>query len=136
MRWHWIFACRLRSLPVLVLPVLLMACSEPEAPGPADTELVQSLMQDPMALARGQALFAGSCANFCHEIDSPAATVNLFDCEWEHGSTDQELFDIITNGIPETRMVAFGGNWPEGDIDLWRLIAYLRHNQANCDDNG
>jgi hypothetical protein len=29
-------------------------------------------------------------------------------------------------------MVGFGSNFPEGEDDLWKLIAYLRVNQQAC----
>ncbi len=91
-------------------------------------------MADPVAVARGRALFEGSCASFCHtqepveEVDS----LFLFDCEWKHGSSDQEIFNVVTIGIAGTRMVGFGSNFPEGDDDLWKLIAYLRYKQQAC----
>ena len=56
----------------------------------------------------------------------------LFDCQWRNGSSDQEIFDIVTNGVTGTRMVGFGSNFPEGDDDLWKVIAYLRSNQQAC----
>jgi hypothetical protein len=56
----------------------------------------------------------------------------LFDCQWNHAHNDQEMFDVITNGVPGTRMVGFGSNFPEGDDDLWKVIAYIRSNQQAC----
>jgi hypothetical protein len=29
-------------------------------------------------------------------------------------------------------MVGFGSNFPEGEDDLWKIIAYLRVNQQPC----
>ena len=39
---------------------------------------------------------------------------------------------MITNGVLGTRMVGFGSNFPEGDNDLWKVIAYIRSNQQAC----
>jgi mono/diheme cytochrome c family protein len=113
----------------------LIACSEqPVEPELADTAEVQAFMADFAALARGQAIFEGSCASFCHtvEIEAELDASFLFDCQWNHGSTDQQLFNTITNGVAGTRMVGFGSNFPEGDDDKWKVIAYLRSNQQAC----
>ena len=48
------------------------------------------------------------------------------------GNSDQEIFATVTTGVPATRMVGFGSNFPEGEDDLWKLIAYLRVNQQAC----
>ncbi len=111
---------------------LLTACGgEPEPP--ADEPTVEAFMADPEAVARGEALFVGTCAGYCHSRqpgDSDA--VFLFDCEWIHGGSDQEIFDTVTVGVPNTRMVGFGSNFPEGDDDLWKIIAFIRTNQQAC----
>ena len=124
-----------RVLIYLVVFSTLIACSEaPVEPELADTEKVQAFMADESALARGQAIFEGSCASFCHTME-PEEELDasfLFDCQWNHGSSDQELFDTVTNGVLGTRMVGFGSNFPEGDDDLWKVIAYLRSNQQAC----
>lgn len=124
-------ASRRRGLLWPLLLALLVACGEDERVSPADSDEVRALLDEPAALARGEALYAGSCAAFCHG-DSEDPILNLFDCEWQHGSSDGEIFEVVTTGIPDTRMVGFGDNWPEGEADLWRIIAFLRHNQAPC----
>jgi hypothetical protein len=49
---------------------------------------------------------------------------DLFDCEWLHGSSDAELFQVISQGVPDTEMLPFGGKLdPEV---LWKIIAFLR----------
>ncbi|PCJ23890.1 MAG: hypothetical protein COA96_10975 [SAR86 cluster bacterium] len=107
------------------------ACSDGEAP--AELTIVEGFMADESAVARGGALFEGSCANFCHTFELVESdALFLFDCQWKNGSTDQELFDIVTVGVPDTRMVGFGSNFPEGDDDLWKIIAFIRSNQQPC----
>ena len=96
-------------------------------------------MADPAAVKRGEALFEGSCSDFCHnrvlvdtqsEIDSltpmEADAAFLFDCEWKHGDRDEDIFRVIQEGVAETRMPSFAGKMPEGDEDIWKLVAYLR----------
>lgn len=113
----------------------LAACSDSPTDGDiAELTAVERFMTDPTALSRGQAIFEGSCASFCHAVDAEAGLDSsfLFDCQWSHASNDQEIFDVVTNGIPGTRMVGFGKNFPEGDDDLWKVIAYLRSKQQAC----
>ncbi|MCI5106392.1 MAG: c-type cytochrome [Pseudomonadales bacterium] len=111
--------------------MLLAACGTEDEALPENPTLADRFRQDPAALERGRALYEGSCAAFCHEVEGDEA-VDLFDCQWRHGSTDEELFSIISNGIPDTRMVGFGENFPEGDQDTWRLVAYINNSQAQC----
>lgn len=114
---------------------MLLGCD-----GPAEeTEptLVQGFMADEDALRRGQAIYAGSCADFCHGLTPELSAINfgddanLFNCFWQYGETDDEIFDTIVSGVPGTRMVGFGSNFPEAD-DPWKIIAYLRVNQSTC----
>lgn len=115
--------------------LLLVMCND-QAGQSVELTGVQAYLQDQESLARGEALFLGSCAGFCHQlVPEPTETTDasyLFDCEWLHGSSDDELFDIISKGIPNTRMVGFGDNFPEGDEDKWKLIAFLRSRQEPC----
>lgn len=131
--------------PVVALTLALLtltACSENNKEAPVELSQVQIFMADPAAVRRGQAIFEGSCANFCHAIHAQSASPEtvefdahyLFDCEWKHGETDQDIFDVVTVGIAETRMVGFGSNFPQGDDDLWKIIAYLRSNQQTCSE--
>lgn len=114
---------------------VLLSCegSVEEAP----PTLVQGFMGDEIALLRGQAIYAGSCADFCHGLTPELAAAdfddaaNLFNCLWQYGETDEEIYATIINGVPGTRMVGFGSNFPEAD-DPWKIIAYLRSNQTSC----
>src|SRR6266516_3442537 len=50
---------------------------------------------------------------------------DLTDEEWNHGSTDGEIFDVIKNGVPpELNM----GPWRDRikDPDLWNVVNFLR----------
>ncbi len=90
--------------------------------------------QDPAAVRRGRLLFTGTCGGYCHSTspgnrDAPY----LFDCTWKHGGSDQEVFISIAEGVPDTRMPAWQGKMPEGDDDLWKLVAYLR-SKRSCNE--
>lgn len=109
---------RILPLAVAAIPLLLTGC---------DKKAGQAAAPDPAVIARGEALFSGTCGAYCHKM-TPGNTdaLFLFDCEWKHGSTDDDIFKVISNGVPGTRMVAFGGAFPEGDKDIRAIIAYLR----------
>ncbi len=124
-----------RILIYFVLPLSLYACGDAQSDVDAQpVTIVEGFMAESAALARGQAIFEGSCASFCHAMEPEEGldAAFLFDCKWRHGSSDQEIFDVVTNGITGTRMVGFGSNFPEGDDDLWKVIAYLRSKQQAC----
>lgn len=127
------FSSGMRVILLILVAVAVPACDEEES-SPVELTDVQAFMQDPTALARGEALFIGSCAGYCHSLTPEETDASyLFDCEWDHGSSDDEIFAVMSNGIPDTRMVGFGDNFPRGDEDKWRIIAYLRANQQPCE---
>lgn len=123
-----------RMLLLLILPVFLLACGAEEAPVADNLTPADAYLNDPVALERGRAIYVGSCANFCHEVESDNDAVDLFDCEWRHGHTAEDLFEIITRGIADTRMVGFGENFPQGEEDTWRLVAYMLANESGCEE--
>ena len=107
----------------------LAACTPGDPPSPAD-----ALRTDSVALTRGERLFTGVCAGYCHGLSpGPRDAPYLFDCTWVHGGRDADLFRTISKGVPETPMIAFGGQLPEGDEDIWRLVAYIKSaSPGNC----
>ena len=112
-----------------LLPFILISCGPAsEPPSKADEYLA-----DAAAVQRGRSIFAGTCAAYCHKLTPGSGdALYLFDCEWKHGGRDQDIFNTISNGVPNTRMIAFGTNFPEGEDDLWKLIAFLKSNRAVC----
>ena len=113
----------------MVLPVILTKCGESEDA----VSLANTYMTDPEAVKRGRLLFVGTCAGYCHKLTPERVdALYLFDCDWKHGSSDQEIFNTVTIGVPNTRMLGFGTNFPEGENDLWKIIAFIRTNSAQC----
>ncbi len=121
---------------LLVAVLLLSACS-----GPQESETDDSGQQ--LAMARGAALYAGSCSEFCHGASPTQAGAgtaalrapdapDLFDCVWLQSQSDRQIEEIIVNGVEGSRMLGYGDNFPEGSRDHARLIAYLR-NTAACE---
>ncbi len=49
---------------------------------------------------------------------------DLTDAQWDHGSTDGDIYNVIKRGVPPTMMAGFDGRVPDNDI--WSLINYLR----------
>ena len=84
--------------------------------------------QDPAAVKRGKSLFIGTCGAYCHSMHDGARgdVPDLFDCAWKNGASDEQIFLIISSGVPGTRMVGYKGVLPDGDTDIWKLVAFLR----------
>lgn len=117
-----------RVTPLLVGLVLSLACSttREQASAPAESPAA-AYLRDPAAVARGRSIFIGTCGAYCHSLQNVERDApSLFDCEWRHGGSDEQVFATISNGVPNTRMPAFNGALPDGDADIWRVIAYLR----------
>ena len=96
-----------------------LACAAPEtAQSPTKSDL--------QALSRGESLFLGSCAGYCHGLpdggrgDAP----NLFDCQWIYGDNDEAIFLVITAGVPGSDMPSFRDLLDEGDRRL--LVDWIR----------
>lgn len=124
---------RLGAVALAAAFAAVLAGREVSAAPPAaeQTDPVPQLLKSPSDVARGKALFMGTCGAYCHRSSQAAGTApstsdapNLFDCDWLHGGSDQQVFHTITHGVSGTRMVAFGGAIP--DQDIWRIVAYLK----------
>ena len=115
---------------VLALAAVALGCHgaapAPEPAAPPESP-AQKYLRDPAAVERGHKIFIGTCGAYCHstqnvERDAPS----LFDCEWKHGGSDQQIHDSIANGVPGSRMPGWEKALPQGDDDVWRVVAYLR----------
>jgi mono/diheme cytochrome c family protein len=112
-------------MPSAVALLTLQSCAGPD---PAT-----GYLEDPEALARGEAVFAGTCSGYCHGINLALNnTPNLFDCAWLHGGSNREIHNTISNGVPGTAMIGFAGRLPEGDDDIWKIVAFLVRERSEC----
>jgi putative heme-binding domain-containing protein len=85
----------------------------------------------PADAEEGEQLFIENCA-ICHGPEGDAVPgVNLARGKFRHASSDEDLGQIIKNGIPGTAMPP--GNFHEHQITA--LIAYLRSMSASPSDN-
>ena len=108
----------MRSALLIALAITVSGC------GP--TSPADAFRADPEAIQRGKSLFVGTCGGYCHTtVAGNREAPYLFDRQWQHGGTDQEIFDTIANGVPGTTMISFKGKLPQGDDDIWRLVAYI-----------
>ena len=49
---------------------------------------------------------------------------DLTDAQWDHGSSDGDIFRVIKRGVPTTMMPGFDGRVP--DAEIWSIVNYLR----------
>jgi len=85
------------------------------------------------SIATGQKLYQTNCRH-CHGAkglgDGPLAPTNpppanLTDAEWNHGSSDGEIFYTIKNGAgPDSEMKPMKTKL--SDTDIWNVVNYIR----------
>lgn len=78
----------------------------------------------------GQAMYHSMCAS-CHGADLGGGGLgpDLLDDEWLHGGERNDLFRVISEGVPDSEMPAFGVSLSEQQID--NIINYIETVQAN-----
>jgi len=107
---------------------------------PSTTSLKNPVAPTPESIAKGKLVFDGNCAA-CHGDRAQGAVKagitisiideqkgrqppDLTDDQWDHGSSDGEIFTVIKRGLPPTMMAGFDGGIP--DQDIWNIVNYLR----------
>ena len=111
----------------------VMVHAPSRAAAPAAKTIKKPVPATAASVTAGAAAFKKYCS-FCHGTEAkgegPLAPKDshppdLTDAVWAHGSTDGEIFTVITNGAgADSKMIAFKGKMP--DQDLWHIINYLR----------
>jgi mono/diheme cytochrome c family protein len=132
-------------LPVRFLPIaafaaagLIFAAHNTHAQNPGGDPEARA-MKNPVAstvasVTAGAALFKKNCA-FCHGAGAKGdgtltpkgmtMPADLTDAKWDRGSTDGEIFAVITKGAgPKFEMKGVGGKMP--DRDVWQIVNFLR----------
>jgi mono/diheme cytochrome c family protein len=109
--------------------------SAPTGAASADDSPARQYDEDPAAQKRGSDLFRAVCTGYCHTTTVGADTdaPYLFDCDWDHGGSDARIFEVLSKGIPDTRMQGFAGKLP--DADLWRIVSWVRM-RSECKEAG
>ena len=90
------------------------------------------------SVAAGRRMFGRFCRS-CHGVradgegmtaPSGSRPANLVDDQWDHGSSDGEIFKVIREGVPpQYDMDAWEGRIT--DDDIWNVINFLRDLAAN-----
>lgn len=123
-------ACR---LALAIAAVACLARLVVAAQGnPAAATLKNPVAATPESVAAGRQVYQRSCAT-CHGTsgaggpgnDLIPAAPSLIDDQWDHGSTDGEIFDSIKNGVPpDFNMVPWKDRLK--DEEIWNVVNYIR----------
>jgi cytochrome c oxidase cbb3-type subunit 3 len=99
---------------------------------PDAAKITNPVAATPDSIAAGQPIYQRNCAP-CHGRsgeggpgnDLIPAAPSLVDDQWDHGSTDGEIFDNTKNGIaPDFNMVPWKDKLK--DEEIWNVVNYLR----------
>ena len=100
----------------------------------------KSVASTPVSVAAGKRAYDANCAA-CHgnlaqgavkagmtisiiEEQKGRQPPDLTDEQWDHGSSDGEIFTVIKRGLPPTMMAGYDGRL--ADPDIWSIVNYLR----------
>ena len=136
----------MRRLTTLLVPAfsiggiaLMSVAAGAQNPGgsPEGKKLKNPVASSAESIAAGKAAFQKNC-RFCHGADAkgngpmaPEGThpANLTDDKWDRGSTDGEIFMVISLGAgPKLDMKGYKSKMTETEI--WNVVNYLRSLQA------
>jgi mono/diheme cytochrome c family protein len=128
---------RRRASSVLIVGVALAwalaASAQNRGGNPEAASVKNPVPSSAKSIAAGQKLYQTNCRH-CHGAkglgDGPLAPTNpspsnLTDAEWNHGSTDGEIFALIKNGAgPDSEMKPMKTKL--SDTDIWNVLNYIR----------
>ncbi len=107
--------------------IVVVAQGNPEA-----AKVKNPVASTPESVTAGKQIFQKTCSP-CHGITAEGGPGNdlippapdLTDDQWDHGSTDGEVFDNIKNGVqPDLNMIPWKDQLK--DPDIWNVVNYLR----------
>jgi mono/diheme cytochrome c family protein len=107
---------------------------------PAAAKIANPVASSPESLSAGKRAYDTNCAA-CHGNMAQGAQKagvvisiiaeqggrqppDLTDDQWDHGSTDGEIFTVIQRGVPPTMMAGWEGRVT--DTEIWSMVNYLR----------
>ncbi len=83
---------------------------------------------DAVQIANGGKIFGGQCAT-CHKADGGGlAGPNLTDKFWKNGGSASAIYNVVTNGVANTAMIAWGGTFNASQIS--DIVAYVHSLQG------
>jgi mono/diheme cytochrome c family protein len=117
----------------LIAAVVVGAQTPPTISPAAAKALKNPVPVTAASIERGQQLFLQHCQR-CHGAEgkgdgrqAPEGShpANLTDDQWDHGSTDGEIFTTIHDGVgPKYDMDSYEGKIT--DTDIWSVVNYVR----------
>ena len=131
--------------PGLAIPLLGAVVLSQGAGRPNAATLQNPVAATPQSLADGKKAYDENCAA-CHgpraEGSVKAGVIisiiqeqggkqppDLTDAQFDHGSTDGEIYTAIRKGVPPTMMAGWEGRI--SDTEIWHIVNYLRALAAN-----
>src|SRR2546422_4874308 len=112
----------LRSVLARALPFSLALAFSVSSDAGQTREIKNPVEGQPKAIERGDYVYKRRCAS-CHGFDARGyRATDLTTGQFPQGTSDAQLYRVITRGIPGTEMP--GGAMD--DDDVWALIAYMR----------
>jgi mono/diheme cytochrome c family protein len=114
--------------------------ASPGITGSAARALTNPIPATPASIAAGRDAYTATCAA-CHgdraqgairakltlsiiEEQNGKQAPDLTDAQWDHGSSDGEIYTVLKKGVPSTMMPGFDG--AVSDQNLWSIVHYLR----------
>jgi len=130
-----------------LLALVLAASAALWSQEPKGAALKNPVASTPESLAVGKKAYDGNCAP-CHGNLGQGAVKagvtlsiiaeqagkqppDLTDDQWDHGSSDGEVYSIIKKGVPPTMMAGWDGRIP--DAEIWSIVNYMRALAAKKD---
>jgi mono/diheme cytochrome c family protein len=122
-------------IAILVLVSAAAAVNAQATPGgnPKAAAVKNPVTPNPNSINKGRQAYMKACRH-CHGPkglgDGPLAPknpspANLTDAEWKYGSTDGEIFAIISNGVGgDSEMKGLRSELTT--TDMWNIVNYLR----------
>ncbi|MGE3405099.1 MAG: cytochrome c [Vicinamibacterales bacterium] len=103
--------------------VLLATGAALAQPNPEAAKIRNPVPVTPESLAAGEAAYAKHCRG-CHARDGAGSLgPSLIDDEWNHGSSDGEMFVVIRDGGGQ-----FMDPWDDrlNEQQIWSVVNYIR----------
>ena len=139
---------RLKYAAILVLVTVTIgggALARQGVQNPEAAKLANPVGSTPESLGVGKRAYDTNCAA-CHGNMAQGAAragiaisiiaeqggkqpPDLTDSQWDHGSTDGEIFTAIKKGVPPSMMAGWEGRL--SDTEIWSVVNYLRAVAAN-----
>jgi mono/diheme cytochrome c family protein len=134
-----VVGARVTTVPTTAANMATPSAS-PNLSSPSAISLKNPVASTPESIAAGKRAYDANCAA-CHgnlaqgavkagitisiiEDQRGKQPPDLTDNQWDHGSSDGEIFAVTKRGLPPSMMAGFDGRIP--DEDIWSIVNYLR----------